>query len=299
MLWNFLLDLFKNKKNGSPIANDPPSTIALDDHNHLVAGRHGWFLANKYDQYLGRALLTYGESSEIEHTFLSSLLREDDCVVEVGANIGTHTIGLAKTVGPQGSVVAIEAQPAIFRILCANIALNGLNNITPHGLGCGSKKTTMTVPAIDYNANVIHNSGGISLSPNGSGLTVSIEPLDELLADHPSIRLLKIDVEGMEQEVLSGAQRLIRMHRPFLYVENDRIEKSQSLIEWIIAADYRLWWHIPPLFNLENFFGVNEDIYENIASFNMLCVPKEISLPLTEKMEEITDPGFHPLKNRT
>lgn len=295
MLSTFLRDLFKNKP---ATAETPNRTIALDESNFLVAGRHGWFLANQYDQFLGRALVKYGESCEIEHTFLNSLLRKNDVVVEVGANIGTHTIGLANTVGPQGSIVAIEAQPAIFRILCANIALNGLNNISAYGLGCGAEKTTMTAPAIDYSTKETHNSGGVSLNKSTSGISVPIIPLDELLSNLSALRLLKIDVEGMEKEVLHGAKNLISMHRPILYVENDRVENSQALIEWILAAGYRLWWHTPLLFNPYNHFGEHENIYPNIASFNMLCIPKETSLPIADQMSEIVDASLHPFKNR-
>jgi hypothetical protein len=175
--------------------------------------------------------------------------------------------------------------------------LNGLNNITPHGLGCGSRKATMKAPSVDYNAKVMHNSGGVSLDENGTGLSVPITTLDELIAPElNNVRLIKIDVEGMEQEVLIGSQKLINEYRPLLYVENDRIEKSQALIEWIMAANYRLWWHSPHLFNADNFFGTSENIYGNIASFNMICIPKEISLAVTSGMQEITDPCSHPFK---
>jgi hypothetical protein len=52
---------------------------------------------------------------------------------------------------------------------------------------------------------------------------------------------LKIDVEGLEQEVLEGASDTLRRFRPRLYVENDRLEKSAALIEHLLALDYRLF----------------------------------------------------------
>jgi hypothetical protein len=116
------------------------NVLSLDEVNCLVKARHGWFLANRYDEFVGAALIRYGEYGEIEHAFLTSLLAPGDSVIEVGANIGSHTVGLAKRVGPTGSVIAIEAQPAIFRILCANLALNGLSNVMPHACGCGDHR---------------------------------------------------------------------------------------------------------------------------------------------------------------
>lgn len=296
MLGRILIDLIKHGIAGVQAPLEAQNVIPLDDINFLVKGRHGWFLANQYDHYLGRALIDYGEYGEIEHVFLNSLLRKGDYVVEVGANIGTHTVGLANAVGPEGSVIAIEAQPAIFRVLCANLALNGLSNVIPYGLGCGAQKGTMSVPAIDYHVRDIHNSGSISLDHSDNGIPVTIVTLNELLGNCSGIQLLKLDVEGMEKEVLVGASHLIEKHRPLLYVENDRIDKSQALVEWIMAAGYRLWWHIPPLFNPSNFFSASENIYGNTASFNMLCVPTETSLSATDQLQEITDSSFHVLR---
>jgi FkbM family methyltransferase len=309
MLGRLFVDLFKHgiagtlnpQKRGDQTdrrsaGSESTNVIPLDDINCLVKGRHGWFLANQYDEYLGRALIVYGEYAELEHEFLCSLLHTSDRVVEVGANIGTHTVGLAKAVGPDGGVVAIEPQPAIFRVLCANLALNGLANVTPVALGCGAQKGMMSVPAVDYNAPAIHNSGGVSLDEPAKGIPVEVMPIDEMLDVGASVQVLKLDVEGMEKEVLEGASRLIKKHRPLLYVENDRLGKSQALVEWIMAAGYRLWWHITPLFNANNFFGVNENIYPRLASINMLCVPKETALPAVDQLEELREPGYHVLR---
>ena len=133
----------------------------------------------------------------------------------------------------------------------------------------------------------------------------------ELASDLPSLRLLKIDVEGMERDVLQGSAALIAKHRPLLYVENDRLEKSRALIEWIMAAGYRLWWHFPALYNPENHFGVRENVYpgkyfgirENalpsVTSVNMLCQPAESALPVSGGgLIEVTDVDSHPLRWR-
>jgi FkbM family methyltransferase len=309
MLGRLLVDLFKHgiagtrnqekrsDQTGTRSAGLGSANVTvLDEINCLVKGRHGWFLANQYDLYLGKALIVYGEYAELEHEFLCSLLHTGDRVVEVGANIGTHTVGLAKAVWPSGGVVAVEPQPAIFCVLCANLALNGLTDVTPVARGCGARNGIMSVPAVDYHAPDIHNSGGISLGQPGNGIPVTVVPIDEMLDLDVSIQLLKVDVEGMEKEVLEGASHLIEKHRPLLYVENDRVDKSQALVECIIAAGYRLWWHTPALFNPNNFFGVNENMYANTISINMLCVPKETALPAVNRLQELTDSGYHLLR---
>ncbi|HEX6004759.1 MAG TPA: FkbM family methyltransferase [Burkholderiales bacterium] len=272
------------------------NALALDEINFLVEARHGWFLANQYDHYIGAALIRYGEFSEIEHRFLRTVVRAGDFVVEAGSNIGAHTIGLAKGVGTTGGVIAIEPQPAIFRVLCANIELNGLANVTPFALGCGERPENMLVPLYDYRRTTAHNSGSASLLRSGHGVPVSVVPLDDLLEHISRVRLLKVDVEGMERETLRGAARLIQEHRPFLYVENDRVDNSRALIDTIASMDYRIWWHTPPLFNSENYFGVRENAYPNVVSFNLFCQPMGADPVVHPELHELVDASEHPLR---
>ncbi len=308
MLGRLLLDLLKRGpanavRPESRTATEPEAgVLPLDAANCLVRGRHGWFLANRCDSYLGQALIRYGEYAEIEHDFLSGLIAPGDNVIEVGANIGGHAVGLAKAIGPSGTLIAIEAQPAIHHILCANLALNALRNVVIHSCGCGERRQTMTVPVIDYAADKPHNSGGMSLRSDGEGIPVPVMPLDELTENLASLRLIKIDVEGMELDVLRGGRRLIARCRPLLYVENDRLEKSKALIEHLMGEGYRLWWHIPPLYNPANFFGVGEDIYPTIHSINMFCMPKEacdLLPPGVASLVEIADADHHPCAQPT
>ena len=277
------------------VANQANQPIPLNAFNFLVPGRHGRFLANRNDFYIGYALIRYGEYGELEGQFLASLIKPGDTVVEVGANIGSHTIPLAQKVGPQGSVIAIEAQPPIFHYLCANIALNGLFNVTTHACGCGAAQEVMVIPRVDYTAARWQNFGGVSLTRGSQGIPVNVVPLDDLLADILRLNLLKLDVEGMEGEVLEGASRTITRYRPRIYLENDRLEKSRALIEQLMAMDYRLWWHIPRLFNPNNYFGVLENEFGNAASFNMLCLPREEQTKVVG-LTEITDASLHPNK---
>lgn len=311
MLGRFLLDLIKEhnaaRRDSLATPSHPVPTarsegpihqsIDLDGVHFLVQSLHGWFLANRYDRYLGYAMLRYGECCEIEQQSLLSLLGPGDNVVEVGANVGIHTIGLAKAVGPQGTVVAVEPQPAIFRVLCANLALNSLQNVMTHPCGCGPVREMMSVPLVDYSAATLHNSGSVSLMPPSNGHAVQIVPVDELCENLSALRLLKVDVEGMEHAVLSGAREVIRKFRPILYVENDRVEKSAALIELIQSLGYRMWWHTPALFNPENYFSVQDNEFPNVVSFNMLCLPQEkLAAFDVSSLHEVVETLPHPLQ---
>src|SRR5262249_40109323 len=89
-----------------------------------------------------------------------------------------------------------------------------------------------------------------------------------------------IDVEGMERAVLEGAAQTIARCKPVLYVENDRPEKSPALIRTIDGLGFDLYWHCPPLFNPGNFGGNPTNIFGQIVSMNMLCVPKSTAPPV-------------------
>ncbi len=250
-------------------------------------------LANPNDFYIGYAMLEYGEFCEFETQFLAQLLILPGMVVEIGANIGGHTVPLAQQAAAQGRQLAVfEPQPFIFHNLCANLALNGITNVRAWPFACGEAERTLFFPRQDYHAT--GNFGGVEMQneANGDSIAVPCIRLDDVLGGE-QVALIKIDVEGFELFALQGAEGIIDESRPVLYLENDRVERSAELIEWLFAKDYRLWWHAPKLFNPDNFFGKAEDIYGNVISLNMLALPKEMDLPV-DGLPEITDAKFHP-----
>ena len=272
----------------------PTRTLLLDDagFNQLVRGRDGYFLYNRNDPYIGRALEKYGEYSRQEMVLFRQIVRAGDVVVEVGANIGVHTLGLARAVGPAGRVLAFEPQRLVFQTLCANVALNSLDNVDCRWAALGTQDGMITVPELDPRASL--NFGGVSLLEGGSGFQVACMPLDRL-GTLPRVNFVKIDVEGMEAEVLRGGTQLLARFKPVLYVENDRIEKSEDLIRLIAGLGYRLYWHLPLLFDADNYFRDPEDVFPNMISCNMLCLHQDLKTQL-EGFQEITDYAAHPLR---
>lgn len=235
--------------------------------------RHGNMLFLSSDQYIGRSLDLYGEFSELEGALFEQLLMPGDVVVEAGANIGAHTVHLSKLVGMYGKLYAFEPQRIIFQMLCANIALNNLPNVYVHQVGLGHTPGSLHVPSLNYGGN--GNFGGISLTEKCIGEKVQVHTLDEL--GLTSLKLFKIDVEGMERDVLEGAKQTISRQRPFIYVENDRKDKSAALIQYLDSLGYEMYWHMPPLYNPENYAGNHKNVFPGIVSINLLCLPQELS----------------------
>lgn len=253
----------------------------------LVETRHGRFLANPNDTYIGRALIDYGEFSELESQVILQLLPTSGIAIEVGANIGAHTVAMARKAGQKGRIYAFEPQPVIFQNLCANLALNNLTNVYTYNQACGETRNSMRFPDINYA--VSGNFGGVSLEmlPDvKTGMTVNIVRLDDLQLQRCD--LLKVDAEGMEYPVLLGALQLIRACAPILYVENDRPEKSAELIQLIHQMDYRAWWHTPPYFHKHNWAKNPVNAWPGIVSMNMLCVHRSRKANMTGLVEIVS-----------
>jgi len=236
--------------------------------------RHGPLLALRNDTYITPSLATYGEYCPNEWLLLSQIVKPGMTVVEVGTNIGPHTVGLARACAP-GPLFAFEPQPRVFQILCANLVLNNIANAFAYPEALGDEEGEVTVPIIDYSSP--HNFGGVDVRAAGEpGIKVRLRRLDSL--DLTACDLLKVDVEGFELQVIRGARETIARHRPTLYLENDRAAHQGDLISLIADMGYRLYWHTPPLFSGKNFKGVQNDIFPGVGSINMICLPRERTL---------------------
>jgi FkbM family methyltransferase len=263
--------------------------------NRVKPCRHGDLLFNVNDSHIGRSLDLYGEWAESELELLGLFVKPGDTVVDVGANLGTHTVFFARKVGPDGSVLAFEPQRIVFQTLCANLALNGLLNVHAFQAAVSRQAGTIVVPRLAYGQS--GNYGGLSLAGGGGGAgdgagagdgeRVPVLTLDGLAIGR--CRLLKIDVEGMEIDVLEGGRALIASSRPVVYLENNDAARSPALITWLLGFDYHLFWHVSRFFNPRNFSGNPENVFGNLSDLNMIAVRAELA-PAFARFPRVTGP---------
>lgn len=235
--------------------------------------RHGPMMGLRGDAYVSRSLELYGEYGAEEAALFAQLIKPGMTVVEVGANIGAHTVAMARQCAP-GALYAFEPQQRVFQILCANLALNDIRNVVALPEAGGAEDGFVVVPSIDYSRQ--GNYGGVSVQEDREGARgrrVRVTPIDSLQL--AACHILKIDVEGFEPQVLRGARETIARCRPILYVENDRAEHQQEIISLIDEMGYHQYWHAPALFDPKNPNGVTENVFGNVASVNLFCLPKE------------------------
>ena len=258
-----------------------------------VLCKHGNFIINTNDTYIGKSMELYGEYSEFELQLMLTMIGPGMVAIDGGANIGCFTIPLAQKIGPTGLVVAFDAQTMIYNQLCGNIAINNLYNIRAFNNAIGKENSIVNVPLLNYETE--NNFGGaqIGSSYNGKQYPITQVMLDDL--ELHRCDLIKLDIQGCELDALKGGNKLITKFRPLMYIENDSREKSKELIEHLWLIDYDLYWHRPLMFNENNFNNIRENVFENIASFNMICYPKEYNISMSKitKIESSDESPFN------
>ncbi len=243
-----------------------------------LACRHGVLAFFAHDLYVGRSLELYGEWSEGEVDLFRQILRPGAHVVEAGANVGAHTVALAKL---GARVLAIEGQPAVKALLDQNLAANGCCEVRTELAMVSCAPGVIHVPRPNYADDV--NVGGVSAhaatrARSGMGNVVGIDQIPALALDDLNLArvdFIKADIEGFELPFLLGAERTIRRTRPLLYLEANSGPTRPALIAYTRALDYRVFAHVVPMFRPNNFRANPTNVFVNMASHNIFCVPKE------------------------
>ena len=248
--------------------------------------KHGLFIFNKNDTFVGRGLDIYGEWCESEIETLSQLLRPGHTVIDVGANIGTHTVAFANLVGPTGTVHAFEPQRRLFQMLCGNVALNELENVYCHQKCVSSAAAELLIPELPPPTRAF-NFAAVPIGGGTKGEMVPAVTIDNL--GLTACNLIKIDVEGMEADVIMGATDTIARFRPILFVENNTTKGASKTNEAIFSINYRAYWHISAYYNPNNFYENGVNMWARIVpESNLLCFPRDASV--TTNLVECTGP---------
>lgn len=215
-------------------------------------------LYNKYDIGIGASLNWVGYWAYPEMDYIRKYATGQ--VIDVGANYGTFTLEFAKTAT---EVIAFEPQRVVWQCLVGNLALNCIENVQAVNCALGEKNGETHIPAIRYDA--LCDLGGVQI---GHGREpVVMRTLDSFFL-RPS--LIKIDVEGYEDNVLLGARETLARSRPVLYIENNEKHhggrQAELLIQLVEELGYHWVWHRPRYYNL----GFGGECFGE----NMLCLPE-------------------------
>lgn len=200
-------------------------------HGNLLLGpgpTSGFMLMPAMDFVVSAFLKTQGTYDIAERDILERLLNNGDVVIEVGSNIGVYSVMMAEAVGSTGFLYAFEPFRKVFQILTANVALNGLGNVQTFQMGVGrrTESVEIRVPSLMDYTNL--GAARVFLQQDTDVANVPYEPVKERvqvkrlddLEWSTHIDFVKIDAEGMEEDVVVGAEMLLERDHPLVYVEN-------------------------------------------------------------------------------
>lgn len=218
---------------------------------------YGRFVVNRHCAFQADALAKTGRphiEAELRNILaVVNVLPEGAVCIDAGANIGLVAIPMAQVLKSRGGkVAAFEVQRMLFYALCGAAALNDLDNLFAFHAGLGAEERQESFTQPDYGQP--QDYGTLSLAKPGQegDETVDIVTIDSL--GLPRVDFIKIDVEGMEPEVIAGARQSILDHRPWCWVEY-----------WILGLD-KVKQAFAPFPDYE--FHVMDDL-------NVLCAPRE------------------------
>ncbi len=195
----------------------------INRHRTVVATIEGVTYELDLNETIDAAIYFEGCFEPDTTTAINTLCRPGMTVLDVGANIGCHTLRFARLVGPEGRVIAFEPMSVAFSRLKRNVGLNTFPNITLEKLALSNCTQRREVAlACSWPLSGVHDS---LLHPIHRGRafrdTVDFVSLDDYVRARGvgRIDLIKLDVDGHEFKVVQGAIEALQLHRPLMIME--------------------------------------------------------------------------------
>jgi FkbM family methyltransferase len=205
----------------------------------------------KHNDIVSNAVRSGGYEVELQELSNNILVQHTDgIVIDVGANLGSYVIPLAKR-NAHLQFEAFEPQRIVYYQLCANTFLNRLSNVYTHNVGLSNEQrvTSYVLPnyaeetnigafSIDFDTRL----KGYEVKSEGVTERIIIIPLDSM--QYEKVRLIKIDVEGHELQVLQGAEHTLRENNypPIIFEAWTRkfAEKRQAVFAHLESLGYEI-----------------------------------------------------------
>jgi len=241
-----------------------PGSLTAELHSSsntevLTKTRNHAFVLPFYDTNIAHGIIQMGTMNLYQNYEMQALLQPGDVVVDAGANLGAYTIPFAERVGRKGKVLAFEPFRWLCQLATANVALNGLSNVYVYNVALGESKRSFysRPPQLRFfsspggaRVNYAEREGEPGVQERDGNINQAVQmydfesdpeetlmvSLDELFTPGQTdikvpninnLKLIKIDVEGMETNVIIGAQRTIYQFKPIIWSENvDYFERN-------------------------------------------------------------------------
>lgn len=162
--------------------------------------------------------LNFLDYETTDSAMIMRLVSPNDCVIDIGANMGWYSVNIAKTY-PSSKVHAFEPIPKTYSFLEQNIKLNQVSNIVPHPFGLSNERKDLTFyfyPEGSCNA----SSANLSERTDAELITCHVERLDDFVSAYKlHVDFIKCDVEGAELFAFQGARETLQRDKPIVFTE--------------------------------------------------------------------------------
>jgi FkbM family methyltransferase len=197
-----------------------------------TGGEYKIFLPASQIDHIQKIIVSTKEPYEPEMLKdIGSRLKPGDLYLDIGANIGNHTLYVASL---QCKVISFEPNSNLADVLKRSVAVNGYEDrVTVNNFGLGKNEGRASF-AFENKS----NTGMQNLVENRDG-SIEIRTLDSLTFPQ-KIAVMKIDVEQMEMDVLLGGEKVLRAHRPIIYVESQGVDFLR-VTEFLGRLNYSYW----------------------------------------------------------
>ena len=193
----------------------------------------GWHFPD-FDRHFARWVLEYPQADYQQATIDQALeyVKNFNCAVDVGGNIGLHTVRFAQKFKQVHSF-----EPTDINFECLQKNTEPLDNVILHKIGIGDKADTL---AIQLPADT-DNCGNFSLVDFDKSDNLMIEQSIEIKtldSFNLSPDLIKIDVQGFDYNVLVGAVNTIKLHRPVIIIESETKKSRNNIGDFLTQLGY-------------------------------------------------------------
>lgn len=198
----------------------PQAQGFADDFNFIVKAQTGSHFAGRTSDFQGHPFSIHGYYEWRNWALAAAVCAPGDCIVEIGANVGTETVGFRDIVGSTGRVVAFEPVPGNLASLRALVLLNRWTNveIQPCALGETETRLAFALPPHKHASGVGHF---VASKDVGTAQTIEVQcrTLDSLIDQLGQATAIFCDAEGAETMILRGGRHYLSRFTPVVVLE--------------------------------------------------------------------------------
>lgn len=271
-----------NVRGGNRFLNYILNVFNIDEMPFSISF-NGMVYNGNLNNYIDRMAFFYGAYEKPLLDYMTTLSAQiKDCVfVDVGANIGHHTLYMSKSCS---KVHSFEPLPSLHPKIIDKIKTNNIENITLHKFGLADKEASLEFfPPDDVNEGQGSFAIDQSMS-NKPSINLEVVVGDDYLMDRGvnKIDILKIDVEGFEPQVIKGLSELIKDNTPIIICEISDMNKNifsseQVFLRLLPENTYKLFIfkQTGTLFFSYKLIELDSESFE-LFSGNIICLPGSV-----------------------